>query len=95
MVGWSVGGRSGAGGDGRLGADGRAGAGMVGSGVVARSVGGRVGWVRWSAKGADAEAQRLPAPLIALAPMPTAAGESTPQRIATIREQLKLLGDYL
>jgi hypothetical protein len=25
----------------------------------------------------------------------TAAGESTPQRIAIIREQLKLLGDYL
>jgi len=25
----------------------------------------------------------------------TSAGESAPQRIATIREQLKLLGDYL
>jgi hypothetical protein len=30
-----------------------------------------------------------------LAPMSTAASESAPQRIATIREQLKLLGDYL
>jgi hypothetical protein len=27
--------------------------------------------------------------------MATAASESAPQRIATIREQLKLLGDYL
>jgi hypothetical protein len=30
-----------------------------------------------------------------VAPMATAASESSPQRIATIREQLKLLGDYL
>jgi hypothetical protein len=30
-----------------------------------------------------------------VAAMTTAAGESTPQRIATVREQLKLLGDYL
>jgi hypothetical protein len=37
----------------------------------------------------------VPAALIALLAMSTAAGESTPQRIATIREQLKLLGDYL
>jgi hypothetical protein len=37
----------------------------------------------------------LPSALIALAPMSTAASESAPQRIATIREQLKLLGDYL
>jgi hypothetical protein len=37
----------------------------------------------------------LPTALIALAPMATAASESAPQRIATIREQLKLLGDYL
>jgi len=37
----------------------------------------------------------VPAALIALAAMTTAAGESTTQRIASIREQLKLLGDYL
>lgn len=37
----------------------------------------------------------LPSSLIALAAMSTAASESAPQRIATIREQLKLLGDYL
>lgn len=37
----------------------------------------------------------LPTALIALLSMITAASESSPQRIATIREQLKLLGDYL
>jgi len=37
----------------------------------------------------------LPVALIALPTMTTAAGESASQRIATIREQLKLLGDYL
>jgi hypothetical protein len=37
----------------------------------------------------------LPAVLVALPAMTTVAGESTAQRIAIIREQLKLLGDYL
>jgi hypothetical protein len=37
----------------------------------------------------------LPVALIALPTMTTAASESASGRIATIREQLKLLGDYL
>jgi hypothetical protein len=37
-----------------------------------------------------------PAGVDSVAPMATApAGESTPQRLAAIREQLKLLADYL
>lgn len=34
-------------------------------------------------------------PVLALPPMPTAPSESLYQRLETIREQLKLLADYL
>jgi hypothetical protein len=37
----------------------------------------------------------LPAGVDSVGPMATVAGESTGQRIASVREQLKLLGDYL
>jgi hypothetical protein len=45
--------------------------------------------------GSEGMGRSSPSALIALGPMSTAASESAPQRIATIREQLKLLGDYL
>jgi hypothetical protein len=53
------------------------------------------GWDDLSMQHGGRVGRRFATALIALPPMTTTASESTPQRIATIREQLKLLGDYL